>query len=761
MKAHTAALDLDLAIGGMTCASCVRRVETALSAVPGVASAQVNLATHRAHVRLQGPVDAVSPDALLQAVRRRGYEAEVLSQASEAPDAGLEAEGDQAYRRFLVALVLTLPVFLVEMGSHLVPALHHFISTRIDAQALGLFELVLTTAVLAGPGREFFTRGFRALWHLGPEMNTLVALGAGSAWLYSVIVTLAPHWLPEGSRNLYFEAAAVVATLILLGRWLEARAKGRAGSAIRRLLDLSPRSAQVLRKGQWLDLPIDDLRVGDSIRVRPGEKIPVDGTVTEGESWIDESMITGEPIPVTRSVGDPVIGGTLNSRGSLVFQATQVGRNTVLAQIIRMVQDAQGDKLPIQSLVDRVTGWFVPAVMVLAVLTFGVWLLVGPEPRLTHALVASVAVLIIACPCAMGLATPISIMVATGRAADLGIIFRQGEALQRLRNARVIAFDKTGTLTVGKPVLTDLVLAESHDRGQILAELASIQAGSEHPIAHALVQAAQAEGLAVTPAEAFEAISGAGVRGRVHGHDYWLGSERLMNEQGIPLTPGDSNTAQALAQSGKTPVYIARDGLIIGVLAVADAIKPSARAALDALHALGLKTAMITGDNALTAQAVAQTLGIDEVHAQTLPGHKVERLEILRQTYGPVAFVGDGINDAPALAAADVGLAIGQGTDVAIESADVVLMNEDLGTVARAAALSRATLRNIRQNLFWAFAYNVALIPIAAGVLYPALGMQLSPMLGAAAMALSSVFVVSNALRLKWVRLPTATHGRP
>ncbi|MER1967230.1 heavy metal translocating P-type ATPase [Castellaniella sp. GW247-6E4] len=755
MKAPLALAEIDLAIEGMTCASCVRRVETALAAVPGVGSAQVNLATHRARVQLEDP--STAQDALIQAVRKRGYEARAVASTTTPEPEAAEAEIAEARRAFVLALLLTLPVFVLEMGSHLVPSLHHWIASAIDVQALAWFELTLTTAVLAWPGRQFFVRGLRALWHLGPEMNTLVALGAGSAWLYSVVVTVAPHWLPEGARNLYFEAAAVIATLILLGRWLEARAKGRAGSAIRRLLDLSPRTAQVLRDGQWVERPLDALVAGDTIRVRPGEKIPVDGVVTEGESWIDESMITGEPIPATRGVGDPVVGGTLNTRGSLVLQATQVGQDTVLAHIIRMVREAQGDKLPIQSLVDRVTGWFVPAVMALAALTFVVWYVLGPDPRLAHALVGAVAVLIIACPCAMGLATPISIMVATGRAADLGIIFRQGEALQRLRNTRVIAFDKTGTLTQGKPTLTDLQVDDALDRTRILADLAAVQAGSEHPIAHAVVQAAHAQGLDLPPAQAFEAITGAGVRARVSGHDYALGAARLMAELGIAIDPAHTARAEALAQAGKTPIHIARDGTTIGVFAVADEIKPSAQAALRALRAMGLKTAMITGDNALTARAVADKLGIDEVHAQTLPGHKVERLEALRKAHGDVAFVGDGINDAPALAAADVGLAIGQGTDVAIESAAVVLMNDDLGTVARAAALSRAAMRNIGQNLFWAFAYNIALIPVAAGVLYPSLGLQLSPILGAAAMALSSVFVVVNALRLKWVRLPTTS----
>jgi len=747
---------LDLEVEGMTCASCVRRVETALGKVPGVAQASVNLATRRAHVTLSA--EGADPGALVAAVEKRGYQARLISR--ESPAAGGEAEEDAvAGRRFLLALALTLPVFLVEMGGHLIPALHHAIHSRIDPQWLAWAEFALATAVLAGPGRTFFTRGFRALRHLGPDMNTLVALGAGSAWLYSTLVTVAPALFPDTARHLYFEAAAVVATLILLGRWLEARARGRAGSAIRHLIGLQPRTAWARRDGDWIELQIDALAVGDEVRVRPGEKIPVDGAVLEGESWVDESMITGEPMPVARRAGDRLIGGTLNTQGSLVMRATQVGADTVLAHIIRLVEQAQGAKLPIQRLVDRVTGWFVPAVMVLAVLAFLGWLLWGPEPRLTHALIAGVAVLIIACPCAMGLATPISIMVATGRAAGLGIVFRQGDALQRLRNVRVAAFDKTGTLTVGRPALSDAQpLDGSLDRPTLLAAVASVQSASEHPIAHALLDAARTESLPLSPVEGFEALTGAGVRGRVDGHDWLLGNEPLMRNSGVPVEAGVTARIQALAGQGKTVFLAARDGRLAGILGVADSLRPGAREAIDRLHALGLKTALITGDHAAAAQAVAGELGIDIVHAQTLPEHKAEILRGLQRDAGTLAFVGDGINDAPALATADVGIAIGQGTDVAIESADVVLMNEDLNSVARAIALSRLTLRNIGQNLFWAFAYNAALIPVAAGALYPFTGLQLSPMLGAAAMALSSVFVVINALRLKWLPLENQ-HG--
>lgn len=749
MNALSKTLDLD--IEGMTCASCVRRVETALSKVPGVAQASVNLATRSAHVTLTP--EGAAPEALLAAVKKRGYGATLRTPETRNRNVPAEEEYHAAGLRFWIALVLTLPVFLVEMGGHLIPDVHHFVQNAVSGQTLAIGQFVLATAVLAGPGRQFFSRGFKALWHLGPDMNTLVALGAGSAWLYSTLVTFAPAIFPEASRHLYFEAAAVVTTLILLGRWLEARARGRAGSAIRQLLNLQPRTAWVLRDGHWSEHPIDQLSVGDHIRVRPGEKIPVDGLVTEGESWVDESMITGEPMPVTRRSGDPLIGGTINTRGSLEFQATQVGADTVLAHIIRMVEQAQGSKLPIQRMVDRVTGWFVPAVMLLAVLAFLAWLMWGPTPQLAHALIAGVAVLIIACPCAMGLATPISIMVATGRAAGQGIVFRQGDALQRLRNARVVAFDKTGTLTQGRPALSDIKPLGAWDDTRLLQAVASIQSASEHPIGKAITEAAEHDHLTLDKVSEFATLTGAGVQGRLSSGTWLLGNIALMQGRDIAVSDSVQTQVEALASQGKTVFLAACDGHLAGILAVADTIRPSAAAAIRQLHALGLKTALITGDHRSTALAVAKTLGIDIVHAQTLPEHKAEILRHLQQETGALAFVGDGINDAPALATADVGIAIGQGTDVAIESADVVLMNEDLGSVARAVRLSRLTLRNIKQNLFWAFAYNVALIPVAAGALYPWTGLQLSPMLGAGAMALSSVFVVTNALRLKWQTL--------
>ncbi|CAM5180840.1 Cu+-exporting ATPase OS=Castellaniella defragrans OX=75697 GN=HNR28_002364 PE=3 SV=1 [Castellaniella defragrans] len=748
---------LDLRIEGMSCASCVRRVETVLSKVPGVEAASVNLATRQAHVRLADA--AIDPQALIAAVGKRGYGASLMSPkqdaaATQAPEEEEEEETLAARRHFFMALWLTLPLFLVEMGPHLLHLSTFTVQSSQDSGPLAWIELLLCTVALAGPGRAFFTRGFRALWHGGPDMNSLVALGAGSAWLYSTLVTFAPGLFPQEARHLYFEAAAVVVTLILLGRWLEARARGRASSAIRQLAGLQARSAWVRRDDQWRECPVDGLVVGDEIRVRPGEKIPVDADVVDGESWVDESMITGEPMPVRRAPGDSVIGATLNTQGSLVVRATRVGAHTVLAQIIRMVGEAQAAKLPIQRQVDRVTGWFVPVVMALAAVTFGAWWAWGPSPALTHALIAGVAVLIIACPCAMGLATPISIMVATGRAARSGVLFRQGDALQRLRDVRLVAFDKTGTLTQGKPALAEILpLSEAGKPGQLLAAMASIQQASEHPIAKALVQAAQEQHLTLSPVQDFSALGGAGVQGRLQEHAWIMGTPRLMASLGVTVEDAVVLQMDALARQGKTAFLAACDGRLVALVAVADTIRTSARSLIQRLHARGIRTALITGDHPAAAQAVAEALDIDIVHARTLPQDKVGHLQALQQEKGPVAFVGDGINDAPALAAADVGIAVGQGTDIAIASADLVLMGDNLESVDKAIALSRLTLRNIAQNLFWAFAYNVALIPVAAGALYPLTGLQLSPMLGAGAMALSSVFVVSNALRLQWLSL--------
>lgn len=753
----TSDIHVELAIKGMTCASCVLRVEKALKGVPGVAQASVNLATHRASLSFTPSVDDphLIIDALVIASEKAGYEASYIDGAKSTED-GLAAEQTQEVnelnRSFIVAFMLTIPVFILEMGAHIFPAIHQLIHDSIGIQRSWWLQALLTTLILVGPGRTFFIKGFPALWRLGPDMNSLVALGASSAWLYSMVSTFLPEWLPEGARHVYFEAAAVIVTLILLGRVLEMRARGKTGSAIKHLVGLQPRRARVMENGIATDVNIDLVKPGDLILVRPGEKVATDGVVTEGQPYLDESMITGEPIPVTKHTGDPVSAGTLNTTTSFSYRTTHTGAETVLARIIRMVEHAQGAKLPIQAVVDRVTARFVPAIMLCALLTFLIWLAFGPSPSLSYALVNAVAVLIIACPCAMGLATPTSIMVGTGRAAELGVLFRQGDALQRLRDVTVIAFDKTGTLTQGKPTLTDLVVLDPHhDRATVLSWTAAMQLHSEHPIAQAIVAAATAEKLALPAAHDFIATSGAGVSATVANKVLLSGAQHFMLSQGVSTEAQEKLTGQWAAQ-GKTPIYLAVDGQLAALMAVSDPIKPSAVLAISALKKLGIRTVMITGDHPGTAQAVADQLGIDEIHAQVLPEGKVAQLLKLQAQKHVVAFVGDGINDAPALATADVGIAIGTGTDVAIEAASVVLMSDNLMGVATAVKLSRSTLKNIHQNLFWAFAYNVALVPVAAGVLYPSTGVLLSPVFAAGAMACSSVFVVMNALRLKRVQ---------
>ncbi len=737
-----------LQVQRMNCASCVGRVDKALAAVPGVAEVSVNLAAETATVRHAEAV--VTAAELAAASTAAGYPAEVKGAAGAgAEDAGARKDREAAVlaRRTLLAALLALPVFLVEMGGHLIPGVHHVVEATIGRQTSWLIQFALTTAVLAGPGRTFFLRGIPALLKRAPDMNSLVALGTGAAWGYSVVATFLPRLLPDALRAVYYEAAAVIVVLILLGRWLEARAKGRTGAAIRKLLGLQARSARVLKDGTETEVPIDALQAGDVLMVRPGERIAVDGEVLEGGSRVDESMLTGEPAPVAKHAGDPVTGGTVNGAGSFSFRATRVGADTTLAQIIRMVEAAQGAKLPIQGLVDRITLWFVPAVMAVAALAVVAWLLLGPSPALTLALVAGVSVLIVACPCAMGLATPTSIMVGTGRAAEMGVLFRKGDALQALSGVRVVALDKTGTVTEGRPELTDLRCAEGFERAEVLRLVAAVEARSEHPVAEAILRASRAEGLSAEAVEGFASITGHGVEGRVGAARVQVGNGRFMAREGIDTAPL-ADEEEALSRRGRTALFAAIDGRLAALIGVADPVKPASRAAVAALKAQGLTVAMITGDRRATAEAIAAETGIDRVIGDVLPGGKVEALDSLRQS-GPVAFVGDGINDAPALAHADVGIAIGTGTDVAIESADVVLMSGDLRGVVNALEVSRRTMSNIRQNLFWAFAYNTALIPVAAGVLYPFFGVLLSPMLAAGAMALSSVFVLSNALRLR------------
>lgn len=744
---------IELNIAGMTCASCVGRVEKALKKVPGVQSATVNLATEKALIQADANVTA---EQLIQAVAKAGYEATLQSQVdSISQQQQKEDELNVLKQDLMIATLLAVPVFILEMGSHMIPAFHHLIASTLGTQNSWYLQFILTTLILIFPGRRFYQKGIPALLRLAPDMNSLVAVGTFAAYSYSVVATFFPQLLPQGTVNVYFEAAAVIIALILLGRYFEAKAKGRTSQAIQHLVGMQPKTARVEQNGQIVEVPIADVIAGMLVEIRPGERVPVDGEVVSGQSFIDESMISGEPVPVEKQAGATVVGGTVNQTGNLQIKATAVGSDSVLAQIIQMVEQAQGSKLPIQALVDKVTMWFVPAVMGLAFMTFLIWLIFGPDPALSFALVNAVAVLIIACPCAMGLATPTSIMVGTGRGAEMGVLFRKGEALQLLKEARVVAVDKTGTLTEGKPVLTDFEVVDGFDQNQVLAAVAAIENKSEHPIAQAIVKAAVDLGLNLSEVKNFQSVTGYGIEAEVDTEKLHIGADRFMQKLGLSVDVF-AETAKRMGQEGKTPLYAAVGGKLAAIIAVADPIKATTFAAIQALHQQGITVAMITGDNRHTAKAIARQLNIDDVIAEVLPDGKVEAVRQLQSQYGRVAYVGDGINDAPALAEADVGMAIGTGTDVAIEAADVVLMSGSLLGVPNAIALSKATIDNIRQNLFWAFIYNAALIPVAAGVLYPFFGILLSPIFAAGAMALSSVFVLGNALRLKAFKPVTA-----
>ena len=656
-------------------------------------------------------------------------------------------------RRFWVSTALTLPVFVIAMR-HYLPGnpLGQFASPAV----LAWLELLLASPVVLWGGWPFFVRGWRSVvtWNL--NMYTLIALGVAVAYAFSLVAHLFPGLFPASFRNqagevgVYFEAAAVITTLVLLGEVLQLQARSRTGAAIKALLGLAPKTARRLgNDGTEQDVPLDQVQPGDRLRVRPGEKVPVDGVVLEGRSAVDESMITGEPIPVEKGSGDRLIGATVNGTGSLVMQAQRVGAETLLAQIVRMVAEAQRSRAPIQKLADRVSAVFVPTVVIIAAVTFALWGVVGPDPKMAHALINAVAVLIIACPCALGLATPMSIMVATGKGATMGVLFKNAEAIEVLRTVNTLVLDKTGTLTVGKPRLTGVVPVGNADPNQLLMLAASLERGSEHPLAAAIVQGAEERGLTLAAVEDFEALPGRGVRGGVAGRRVALGNAKLMEELGI-AAPAAAEQADGLRREGATVMFVAVDGRLVGLLGVADPIKETTPEAIRQLHAEGIRIVMLTGDSRTTAEAVARKLGLDQVQAEVLPDQKAEVVKRLQQEGRIVAMAGDGINDAPALAQAQVGIAMGTGTDVAMESAGVTLIKGDLRGIARARRLSRATMRNIRQNLFWAFAYNSAGVPIAAGVLYPFFGLLLSPIIAAAAMSFSSVSVVANALRLRW-----------
>jgi P-type Cu+ transporter len=750
---------ITIPVVGMTCASCVGRVERAVEKVPGVLDVTVNLGTEKSTVEyLAGEVDV---GTLERAIEGAGYG--VVREEETSVEDAHEREYRKLEGNFLLAVALTALILIGSLPQML------GLAVPVSMTLLNFGLLALATPVQFWAGWRFYEGAWAALRHGQANMNTLVALGTSAAYLYSAVATLAPGLL-AGRADVYFDTSSLIITLVLLGRLLEARTKGRTNEAIKKLAGLQARTARVVRgqgPGEDVDVPVEEVEVGDLLLVRPGEKVPVDGVVLAGESAVDESMITGESIPVSKREGDEVIGATVNKTGSFRFRATKVGSETALAQIIRMVEQAQGSKAPIQRLADRISAIFVPVVILIATMTFFVWLWLGPEPAFTHALLNFVAVLIIACPCAMGLATPTSIMVGTGKGAQRGILVKGGEALEEAHKLTTVVLDKTGTLTRGEPRLTDVIPLDGLSGDELLVVAAAAERRSEHPLGEAIVAGAMDRGLDVPEPETFDAPTGRGVRATVSGKTVLVGSRKLMDESGVP-EDGLASRFEELTASGKTPMFVAVDGEVAGLVAVADVVREESKEAVDLLRRMGLEVVMLTGDNGRTAESVAGELGIERVLAEVVPEDKEKEIRKLQVEGKVVAMVGDGINDAPALASADVGVAIGTGTDVAMEAADLTLISGDVRGVARAIRLSKATMQNIKQNLFWAFAYNVALIPVAAGILYPLfaggtvpealrpfLGEYgfLNPVLAAAAMALSSVTVVSNALRLRLVKM--------
>jgi Cu+-exporting ATPase len=743
-----AATQYRLSVSGMSCAGCVASVEDALRAVPGVRQASVNFAEHTALVE-----GDVAVEALIRAVAAAGYEAAELRGVDDEADRKTAefAHYRRLLRQALAAAVVAVPLLVGDMMLGILPDLG-----RPGGRLFWLTTGFATLAVLVYSGRQFFTGAWKSFTRHAANMDTLIAMGTGTAWLYSMFVVLFPETVPSLARHAYFEAAVVILALVNLGAALEMRAKGRTSEAVRKLIGLQPRTARVIRDAVEQDVPIDAVGMDETIRVRPGERIPVDGVVIEGASTIDESMLTGEPLPVEKRAGDTVVGGTLNRTGSFLFQAKRIGADTALARIIGLVRQAQSSKPAIGRLADRIAAVFVPAVLVIGVITFLAWFNFGPGPRLSFALVTAITVLVIACPCALGLATPISIMVGVGKAAEQGILIRSGEALQRAGQLTTVVLDKTGTISQGVPAVTRVELMDGADEADILQCAGSVEAASEHTLAGAIVAKVRERGIELLPVEDFSAVAGKGVRARVRGRDVLVGNAAFLQDSGVANGRWLAQ-AEALAAEASTPACIAIDGKAVGLIAVSDPVKADARAAIHQLRRSGLRVVMITGDHHATAKAVAERVGIDEFFAEVMPEDKALRVAQLQAAGEVVGMVGDGINDAPALARADVGFAIGSGTDVAIESADVTLVGGSLYGVVDGIRLSRATVRNIWQNLFGAFIYNSLGIPIAAGILYPFTGLLLNPMVAGAAMALSSVTVVSNANRLR--RFQPARHA--
>jgi Cu+-exporting ATPase len=734
-----------IGIRDLRCASCVGFIEGDLRATPGVLSASVNAGTQEATVAYLPQQTTLAQ--LQGVIQDWGYHTRPA--ASEEPVDKQEAEHDREYRslfrKFLFAAIISLPVLLTAYPQF-IPFVRDWSPETLRLAWLG--SALLTLPVLAWSGGHFFTGAWAALKHRAANMNTLIALGTGAAWLYSTVAILFPGLFPEGTSEPFYDVVAVVIALVVLGQALELRAKGRTSEAIKKLMGLQAKTARVIRDGQELDLPVEEVLVGDVVQVRPGEKVPVDGVILEGSSAVDESMLTGESLPVSKGAGDEVIGATLNKTGAFKFRTTKVGKDTALAQIVKMVQDAQNSKAPIARLADTISGYFVPIVMILAALTFVAWFNFGPQPQLVYALVTSVTVLIIACPCALGLATPMSLMVGIGKGAENGILIRSGEALQTAQALRTVVLDKTGTITKGKPELTNVVTVGAWAADDLLRLVAAVERSSEHPLAEAIVEGAKARNLVLADPTSFEAVPGHGVLATVEGRRLAIGNLKLMQREDIALSDLEQQAA-ALADQGKTPMFVAINGGAAGMVAVADTVKADSVEAIAALHRMGIEVVMITGDNRRTAEAIAKQVGVDRVLAEVLPEDKAHNVHLLQAKGKKVAMVGDGINDAPALAQADVGLAIGTGTDVAIEASDITLIKGSLRGVVTAIEVSRATMRNIKQNLVGAFIYNVLGVPVAMGLLYPFFGVLLSPLIAGAAMAFSSVTVVSNANRLR------------